>query len=58
MFQASKQLQAIRKQLKQMDQQYRDGFKTDFQDNTSEANCNSDPGQNCVSEMSDQVFTR
>nr|XP_022338041.1 uncharacterized protein LOC111133713 [Crassostrea virginica] len=55
MFQASKQLQAIRKQLKQMDQQYRDGFKTDFQDNTSEANCNSDPGQNCVSDMSDQL---
>ena len=52
MFQASKQLQAIRKQLKQMDQQYRDGFKTDFQDNTS------DPGQNCVSDMPDQVFTQ
>ncbi|XP_061197870.1 uncharacterized protein LOC133205982 [Saccostrea echinata] len=44
MFQASKQLQAIRNQLKQMDKQYRDGFKTEYMEDSSEAK-NDDSNQ-------------
>lgn len=55
MFQASKQLQEIRKQLKQMDEQYRDGLKTDSMDNSSDAIRKADSNQISASGTQDKV---
>lgn len=55
MFQASKQLQEIRKQLKQMDEQYRDGVKTDSMDNSSDAIRKADSNQISASGTQDKV---
>lgn len=55
MFQASKQLQEIRKQLKQMDEQYRDGFKTDSMDNSSDDISKADSNQISASGTQDKV---
>lgn len=55
MFQASKQLQEIRKQLKQMDEQYRDGFKADSMENSSDAISKADSNQISVSGTQDKV---
>lgn len=55
MFQASKQLQAIRKQLKQMDEQYRDGFKTDATDISSDADSKADSNQISASGTLDKL---
>lgn len=55
MFQASKQLQEIRKQLKQMDEQYRDGFKADSMENSSDAISKADSNQITASGTQDKV---
>lgn len=55
MFQASKQLQEIRKQLKQMDEQYRDGFKADSMENSSDAISKADSNQISASGTQDKV---
>lgn len=55
MFQASKQLQEIRKQLKQMDEQYRDGFKADSMENSSDAISKTDSNQISASGTQDKV---
>lgn len=55
MFQASKQLQEIRKQLKQMDEQYRDGFKADSMENSSDAISKADSNQMSASGTQDKV---
>lgn len=55
MFQASKQLQEIRKQLKQMDEQYRDGFKADSMENSSDAINKADSNQITASGTQDKV---
>lgn len=55
MFQASKQLQEIRKQLKQMDEQYRDGFKADSMENSSNAISKADSNQISASGTQDKV---
>lgn len=55
MFQASKQLQEIRKQLKQMDEQYRDGFKADSMENSSDAISKPDSNQISASGTQDKV---
>lgn len=55
MFQASKQLQDIRKQLKQMDEQYRDGFKADSMENSSDAISKADSNQISASGTQDKV---
>lgn len=55
MFQASKQLQEIRKQLKQMDEQYRDGFKADSMENSSDAISKADSNQSSASGTQDKV---
>lgn len=55
MFQASKQLQEIRKQLKQMDEQYRDGFKADSMENSCDAISKADSNQITASGTQDKV---
>lgn len=55
MFQASKQLQEIRKQLKQIDEQYRDGFKTNSMDDCSDSISKPDSNQISASGTQDKV---
>lgn len=55
MFQASKQLQEIRKQLKQIDEQYRDGFKTNSMDNSSDSISKPDSNQISASGTQEKV---
>uniref|UniRef100_K1QSB1 Uncharacterized protein n=1 Tax=Magallana gigas TaxID=29159 RepID=K1QSB1_MAGGI len=55
MFQASKQLQEIRKQLKLIDEQYRDGFKADSMENSSYAVSKADSNQISAPSNQDKV---